>query len=152
VVARTAGLFLLWSTLIGFGLTDSIAGALTSLVAARSSLWLLPRGTLRVRPGGAITLALHLAGQAIGAGIDIARRALAPSLPIQPGFIAYPTRLPAGLARDLFAATTSLLPGTLPSGNDHDGALLVHCVDVDRPLAAKLAHDEARAARAFGDG
>lgn len=151
MIARAAGLFLLWSTLIGFDVADAVAGAVISLVAARVSLGLLPSGALRVRPGGAIALALHLVGQAIFAGADIARRALAPSLPIRPGFVAYPTRLQSGLARDLFAATTSLLPGTLPSGNDEDGALIVHCVDIDRPLAEQLAHDEARAARAFGD-
>jgi multicomponent Na+:H+ antiporter subunit E len=34
------------------------------------------------------------------------------------------------------------MPGTPPSGIDEQGALLVHCLDIDQPVAANLAAEE----------
>lgn len=151
MIARAAMLFALWSALIGAGIADAIAGAAVALVSARASLWLLPPGAVRVRPIAAASLARHLLGQAIAAGLDVARRALSPSLPIRPGFVSHPLRLPAGTARDAFCALTSLLPGTVPVGTDSHGTLLIHGLDLDQPIAAQLAADEARFARAIGE-
>jgi multicomponent Na+:H+ antiporter subunit E len=69
---------------------------------------------------------------------------------LRPGFVAYPLRLPPGGARSAFCALSSLLPGTLPTGVDENGALLVHCLDVDQPVAANLAEEEALFMRALG--
>lgn len=51
-------------------------------------------------------------------------------------------RLPAGGARSAFCALSSLMPGTLPTGIDEKGALLVHCLDIGQPVAANLAAEE----------
>jgi multicomponent Na+:H+ antiporter subunit E len=37
----------------------------------------------------------------------------------------------------------TLLPGTLPAGVDERGALIMHCLDTDQPVAAQFAEDEA---------
>jgi multicomponent Na+:H+ antiporter subunit E len=63
------------------------------------------------------------------AGVDVARRALDPRLPLRPGFVTYAPRLPPGGARDAFCALASLMPGTLPADTNEDGTLLVHCLD-----------------------
>ena len=34
------------------------------------------------------------------------------------------------------------MPGTLPTGTDENGALIVHCLDVGQPVAANLAAEE----------
>jgi multicomponent Na+:H+ antiporter subunit E len=39
------------------------------------------------------------------------------------------------------------MPGTLPVGTDADGALVYHCLDLDQPVAAALAREEALLAR-----
>jgi multicomponent Na+:H+ antiporter subunit E len=83
-------------------------------------------------------------------GTDVAWRALDPNLSLRPGFVAYPLRLPPGGARSAFCALSSLLPGTLPTGVDENGALLVHCLDVDQPVAANLAEEETLFMRALG--
>jgi multicomponent Na+:H+ antiporter subunit E len=80
--------------------------------------------------------------------MDVARRALDPRLPIRPGFVAYATRLPRGLRRNTFATLTSLLPGTVPAG-EQDGHLLYHCLDVEQPIIAELAAEEAALVRAL---
>jgi multicomponent Na+:H+ antiporter subunit E len=152
VLARTAGLLALWVLLIGADPADLPAGALAAGLGARASLRLLPRRAGRVRAGALAGIALRLAGQTLVAGADVARRALAPRPQLRPGFVSHPPALPPGPARDAFAALTSLLPGTVPSGLDEDGALLVHCLDVGQPVAAQLAGDEARLARALGAG
>jgi multicomponent Na+:H+ antiporter subunit E len=61
-------------------------------------------------------------------GIDVARRALHPKLPIAPALIEYPVRLPSGMPQVLFINTISLLPGTLIA-NAHGDTLEVHVLD-----------------------
>jgi multicomponent Na+:H+ antiporter subunit E len=59
-------------------------------------------------------------------------------------------RLPPGSERSAFCALSSLMPGTLPTGNNEQGALLLHCLDVSQPVAANLAVEEQRFIRAVG--
>ncbi len=40
--------------------------------------------------------------------------------------------------------------GTLPTGTDEQGALLVHCLDISQPVAANLRAEERLFIRAFG--
>ena len=84
------------------------------------------------------------------AGADVARRALDPHLPLHPGFIVYPVGLLPGPSRNMFATLMSLLPGTVPTGADAEGRLLIHCLDVDQPVGAQLTAEEEHFARAIG--
>jgi multicomponent Na+:H+ antiporter subunit E len=58
--------------------------------------------------------------------------------------------LPPGAARNLFATLMSLLPGTVPTGSDERGGILIHCLDVEQPVVAQLAVEEALFVRAIG--
>jgi multicomponent Na+:H+ antiporter subunit E len=42
------------------------------------------------------------------------------------------------------------MPGTLPTGVDEQGALLVHCLDTSQPVAANLTAEELLFMRAVG--
>ncbi len=42
------------------------------------------------------------------------------------------------------------MPGTLPTGIDDHGALLVHCLDIGQPVAANLKAEERLFIRAVG--
>ena len=64
--------------------------------------------------------------------------------------MACPLRLPEGVERSALCALSSLMPGTLPTGTDEHGALLVHCLDVGQPVAADLAAGERLFLRAVG--
>ena len=101
-----------------------------------------------MRAGDLARLALRFLCQSVVAGMDVARRALDPRLPLRPGFVTYPVRFPPGTARNAFAALTSLLPGTVPAG-DEDGQLVYHCLDVDQPVVSQLAAEEAALSRAL---
>jgi hypothetical protein len=50
--------------------------------------------------------------------------------------------LPPGPARRAFTSLMSLLPGTVPTGVEREGGLLIHCLDVEPPVAAQLAEQE----------
>jgi multicomponent Na+:H+ antiporter subunit E len=42
------------------------------------------------------------------------------------------------------------LPGTLPTGFNGEGALMVHCLDVEQPVTTNLELDESIFMRAIG--
>jgi multicomponent Na+:H+ antiporter subunit E len=96
-------------------------------------------------------LVLRFLRQSVVAGVDVARRALDPRLPLHPGFVVYPVGLPRGPARHVFTTLMSLLPGTVPTGADARSQLLVHCLDSEQPVAAQLAAEEAVFARVIAE-
>ncbi|MGA8936678.1 MAG: sodium:proton antiporter, partial [Pseudolabrys sp.] len=62
----------------------------------------------------------------------------------------YRSRLPPGTMRNAFCTMTSLLPGTLPSGSDESGGLIVHCLDETQPVIEQLEVEEALLIKALG--
>jgi multicomponent Na+:H+ antiporter subunit E len=147
-LVRGAGFLAFWLVLFGFSFADLPMGALTATAATWASLRLMPPGPRLLRPGALARLALRFLGQSIVAGADVARRALHPRLPLRPGFVAYPVYFPPGTARNAFTTLTSLLPGTVPAG-DERGQLVYHCLDVDQPVLSQLAAEEAALSEAL---
>mgnify|MGYP001813549544 FL=1 len=70
-------------------------------------------------------------------GVDVAWRAFHPRMPITPGLIEYPLRLPPGLPRVILVNTVSLLPGTL-SAELGAQVLKVHVLDSLGDFLAEL--------------
>jgi multicomponent Na+:H+ antiporter subunit E len=149
-MARGAGFFGFWLLLIGSDPADLAAGLFAAAAATWTSLRLLPPSGGRLRYAALARLALRFGQESIMGGVDVARRALSVRLPLRPGFIVYPVRLPPGPACNAFGALTSVLPGTLSAGVDDHGALLYHCLDVEQPVAAQLTIDEGLLIRALG--
>jgi multicomponent Na+:H+ antiporter subunit E len=144
--ARTAGFLALWVVLAGAAPRDLAVGLAAAIAAAWASVRLLSpaRGRLRPSLGAAARIAPHFVAQSIAAGVDAARRALDPRLPLRPGMVSCAVRLPpATLARDCFRTLSSLLPGTLPVGETRE-SFAMHCLDVAQPVAAQLADEERR--------
>ena len=149
VTAMRACAFLaLWVVLIGASPGDLVVGVLTAAAATWVSVRLLSPGSIPLRPMALPALALRFAWMSVVAGWDIARRALDPRLPVRPGFVVYPVGFARGPMRNVFTTLTSLLPGSVPAGEDGD-ALLYHCLDVEQPVAAQLAAEEAVLSRAL---
>ena len=141
-VVRALGFLVLWMTFTGGNRADLGAGAVAALAATGASLRLLPPGTGRLRPIALARLTLRFLRQSVVAGVDVARRALDPRLPLHPGFVVYAVGLQRGPARNMFTTMMSLLPGTVPTG-PATGGLLVHCLDIEQPITAQLAAEEA---------
>ena len=146
-LARVAGFLAFWVILIGFGPVDLVVGLITAAAATWTSLRLLPPQPGRVRLTALVSLIPHFLWKSVVASVDVARRALDPRLPLRPGFIAYRVGFAPGPACNVFAAITSLMPGTVPCA-DEDGALVYHCLDVGQPVVEELAEEERRLAQA----
>lgn len=148
--ARASGFAVIWVILSRGGAADLLPGLMAVAAATWTSLRLLPPGRGRVRPLALAQFALRFLRQSVIGGVDVARRALNFRLPLHPGFVLYPARLPPGPKLSMFTSLMSLLPGTVPTGSDESGAVLVHCLDVGQPVAAQLAAEEALFARIVG--
>jgi len=150
LAVRAAGFFGFWLILTGFSLADLGVGLLAGAVATRTSLSLLPPGRWRPQPLLFLRMGLRFLNQSVSAGLDVAWRALDPRLALEPGFVAFQPRLPPGPARNAFCAITTLLPGTLPCGEDGNGDLVIHCLVVSPDVAPQLATEEALLLAALG--
>ncbi|MCA3554404.1 Na+/H+ antiporter subunit E [Aestuariivirga sp.] len=152
LLLRAALYFVFWVVLAGAGLKDLAAGLVTAVIAAWISLRLMPAGELAAKPGPVLALFVRFLWQSVVAGVTVARIALTPGMPLKPGMVEYRSSLPPGNRRFLFMTYASLLPGTLPTGTDGTDLIEVHVLDVDQPVAAQLAVEEARIAGVLADG
>jgi multicomponent Na+:H+ antiporter subunit E len=141
---------MLWLVLSGAEPTGLPAGTVAVIAATWASLKLLPSGTWRLAPAALLRALARFLHQSIVAGADVAWRALDPRLPLRPGFVTCSVRVAPGAARSAVCAVASLLPGTLPAGVNERGALLIHCLDTDQPVAAQFTEDEAMLMTAAG--
>jgi multicomponent Na+:H+ antiporter subunit E len=135
----------LWLVLTGAAPGDLAVGILAAAAAAIASLAVMPPGRRRVRATAVLALAPGFLLGSLRGGIDVARRAFHPAMPLNPGWIAWPSRLPPGLARVSLGSELSLMPGTLAAGGD-DRVLYVHCLDRDQPVDEAIAAEESRIA------
>jgi multicomponent Na+:H+ antiporter subunit E len=145
---RAAWFICLWLVLAGADPGDIPAATAAVAAATWASLRLLEPNASRRSPRAIFQLVLLFLYHSIVAGADVARRALDPRLPLRPGFVAYPTGLSPGMRRNVFTTLTSLLPGTVPTGEE-DGQLVYHCLDVEQPVVTELAAEEAALVRAL---
>jgi multicomponent Na+:H+ antiporter subunit E len=148
--ARAASFFGIWLILFGFDPTALVVGALAAVAGTWASLRLLPPGHWRLHPIALSRLLFRFFPQSVIAGIDVARRALDPRMPLRPGFVVYRSRLPSGPMQSAFCTMVSLLPGTLPSGSNDSGGLVIHCLDIGQPVVEQLAVEETLFVRALG--
>jgi multicomponent Na+:H+ antiporter subunit E len=141
-----------WLALLpSVALSDLAVGALATACATIASLALLPPHEGRVRFVALLILVPRFVWQSLVAGFDVARRALAPRMPLATGFVDYRTGFPRGHSRNNFATITSLMPGTIPCGDGLD-TIEFHCLDVHQPVADQLADEERRLASALLPG
>jgi multicomponent Na+:H+ antiporter subunit E len=152
ILVRGVGYFLLWMIMAGGQPADIAPGLGAAVLATWISLELLPPdpALAHIRPLAVLRLAVRFIWTSVVAGLDIARRAFSPSLPLKLGYHHYAVGLPPGTSRNLFTSVTSLMPGTLPAGTDESGRLIYHCLDVERPVLQELGQEEAQLVTALG--
>lgn len=148
--SRLIAFLCLWMIVSGLSLGDLIIGTITAAGSAWASITLLPCADRPLRFCAWLRLALRIPLQALGAGADVARRALDPALPLRPGFVAYSTSLPEGTAQDAFAALGAMQPGSVPVRADRHGGFDIHCLDTRLPVVPTLAREETALREALG--
>jgi multicomponent Na+:H+ antiporter subunit E len=137
-----------WALVEGRPASWGVGGPVVALAAALAAALRGP-ARHRVRWGPALRFGGWFLAQSIQGGLDVARRALSPSLPLDAGLVELRTTLPEGAPRVLLADATSLLPGTSTVDLDGDRVLL-HGLDVGPGLERDFRALEARVAELFG--
>jgi multicomponent Na+:H+ antiporter subunit E len=151
-LSRGLFLFLLWLLLLpSTKPADLLFGLAVTIAVTVLSLKLYGPIHGRLHLGGMAALMPHFIWQSILGGVDVARRAFDPEMPMAPGFVACPLDFPEGLARNTFAVVTSLMPGTVPCGEEN-GVLIYHCIDIRQPVVEQLWAEEKLLARAITAG
>ena len=146
---RGTAFFLLWMLLMqSLKRADLAIGVLASVGATWVSLRLLPPSSGGLRFGRLLALLPHFAWESVLAGVDVARRALHPGMPLRPGFVTCPLGFPPGFARNTFATITSLLPGSVAAG-EVEGEIVYHCLDTSAPVVEQIWKEERLLARAL---
>lgn len=149
ILFRTAWFVLAWIIVSEGDLGSLAMGVPFAVLAAMMSTALIPRDIPRISAPGALRYLGFFVIQSILGGVDVAARALRPSLPLDPGCIWYPIRVAGRPARVLFADTISLLPGTLSARIDGD-RLEVHMLDTCAESIEGLVALEDRVGAVFG--
>jgi multicomponent Na+:H+ antiporter subunit E len=144
---RTLLFALLWWILTQGAINSWLVGAPVVVLAVLASGWLLP--AIPWSLSGIVGFVAFFLWRSLYGGVDVARRALHPKLPISPILFDYRWRLPPGLPRVFMANTVSLLPGTLSAelGEEH---LCVHVLDQSGDFISELSVVEERVASLFG--
>jgi multicomponent Na+:H+ antiporter subunit E len=150
VALRVLAFAALWWLLTGGAAYGWAVAAVSVGAAAGVSLALMPPGGRRWSVRGLGTFVPYFLQQSLLGGVDVARRALAPTLRLSPGFVEYPLRLPPGPARSFLLCAINLLPGTLSFQVRGDVAC-VHVLDRTAPVDARLRTLERKVAALFGD-
>ena len=144
--ARRLALFAaLWFVLAdGEGL---VLGAVVVPAASWLSLRLLP-ATHPLRMLALLAIVPGFVWRSLLGGLDVARRAFDPRLPLDPGWIEVPVDLPDG-GKVALGAELSLMPGTLVAGSAN-GRLLVHVLDRQQDAAGTVRNEAMRMGKVAG--
>lgn len=120
-------------------------------VAVAAAVWLSLRLIPARDPLALWRLARHLprfVTRSVVGGVDVARRALDPAMPLRPGWVEVPVDLPDG-ARVALGAELSLMPGTLAAGCN-EGRLMVHLLDTGAGFEAGITREASEIAAIIG--
>ncbi|MCK5856624.1 MAG: Na+/H+ antiporter subunit E [Bacteroidales bacterium] len=126
------------SVLIGIGLTGMLAILFCGSCTIFSEIKLTPKAFAYT-----FIYLIVFMGELVKANIDVTRRVLSPSLPINPGIVKVETRLKSKMARLILANSITLTPGTFTL-EVHDDAFYIHWIDVKHAEEAQATEDLVR--------
>ncbi|MBA2375284.1 MAG: Na+/H+ antiporter subunit E [Actinomycetota bacterium] len=140
----------LWLLLTGGDFGTWYLGVVAVLTATAVSMRLFPEGPgWRWTFGGAARFVPFFVRQSISGGLDVAIRAIRPSMPLDPDLIEYETSLENPTALAFMANIISLLPGTL--GTEVKGRrIFIHSLVGERQAMDGARDLETRVADLFG--
>lgn len=140
---------LIWWALTQGGAADSwILGVPAILLALYIDVQLSGHSKIRWSWRGLMAFMAFFLKSSITSGLDVVRRTYHPRLPLAPAIFEYPLQLQSSAARNLFICTVSLLPGTLSTAIEGN-TLVVHVLDIERPVRRELNIIENRVAAIF---
>jgi multicomponent Na+:H+ antiporter subunit E len=148
LISRITILAFVWWVLTDGAVDSWIVGAPAISAAIAIDFYIIRPGDTRWSWSGLMVFILFFLKSSISSGLDVVRRIYHPRLPLKPAMIEYPLELASPAARNLFVCTVSLLPGTLSAGFEENN-LVIHALDIGRPVTRELAIIERRVAAVF---
>lgn len=143
-ISRRLTIFvLLWLVLTGAAPESLPYGVFAVAAATLLSLRLYPAKSPSVVAWRVARLLPRLLIQGFLGGIDVARRAFDPRLPVASGWMRFPLASRHDSANVLLGGVISILPGTLAAGPG-DGVMEVHALNLPDLSSAGLTADERR--------
>lgn len=127
----------IWVVLTNGDTSSWMFGIPFTAFAALVSSAMSPITRLPIRPLALIRFLAYFLRNSVVGGVDVALRALQPSMPLTPGIVVCSLRLPTPTTRALLAYTVSLLPGTLSSGLE-DEVIALHVLDTEQPVLVEI--------------
>ena len=140
---------LLWLALTGGAASAWIDGAVAAVAAGALSVGLYPVDRQGVQIWRAALFAPTLLARGFLGGLDVARRAIDPRMPVKPGWIRFRLGNLNDEANALLGGVISILPGTLSAG-PQDRQMDVHVLNSSGFDLAELATEERRVLALFG--
>jgi multicomponent Na+:H+ antiporter subunit E len=141
-ISRLLCFLLLWIVLSGPTWRDPVLAGLGILSATAASLWLWPAHSLKLAWSQLPGLVFYFLSASLRGGIDIAWRALSPSMPLKPGFMELKVRLSTEQSVVFFTWLISLMPGTASVNLSNSNTITVHVVDTRKYAEQDLRHLE----------
>lgn len=142
-------MILVWWCLTSGDTSSWLVGIPVIVLAALLQSRLMPQQKYRYSVRGILRYLPYFARHALTGGLDVAYRAFAPRLPVDPGFVNYTLRLPQGPWRVFFVNSISLLPGTLSCQLGED-RVEVHVLSQSASTLDELKTLEEKVAEVFG--
>lgn len=145
-----AVLILIWASLSGGGAASWAVGlpALFLALWAKRRISRLP--PFRIALARIPVFAAYFFWESTHGGVDVALRALRPSMPLAPKMHTHRFRLKNEVAQIFFAHAVSLLPGTL-SADYREGSVELHLLDGKLSGEKELQRLERQIALLFGE-
>jgi multicomponent Na+:H+ antiporter subunit E len=138
----------LWWALTGGAADSWLVGVPSVLAATVASQLLWRRHTGWWSPLALLRFVVFFLRESMRGGVDVARRALHPDLPLRPALVRLESRLPPGPPEVFLMNALSLMPGTL--GVELRGtALTLHVLDEQSPVVEETRRLEALIAAMF---
>ena len=148
LLARAALLALLWWALTEGRAAAAFASVVIALALA-TTYALTPPGTHRLSIRGLLRFVPFFVIASLRGGVDVARRALDPRMPLAPAMLEFPLRLRDERERVLLAGVLSLVPGTVSVALEAD-CIRLHVLDHRMPIEDTVRRAEARIAAIYG--
>lgn len=148
-IVRSVAFFVLW-----WVLTEGAGAAAFAVVvvplALGASLVLARPHPRRVSLLGLLRFIRFFLWESLRGGVDVARRALHPRMPLAPEMVEYPLRARDERERVLLVTVMSLVPGTVGAALD-ENRIRLHVIDRRLPVERTIRRVEAGIAGIFGD-
>ncbi len=126
-------LMVTWMLLTPLHSQEIIAGVIASILIVLLTLKMEPvLGDIRLTPKSLLYSLLYIfvfVRELIISNLDVARRVLSPSLPMNPGIVKVRTKLKSKIGKVVLANSITLTPGTLTADVKGEN-LYIHWIDI----------------------